>query len=124
MFSPLDEKDIQLILKQNNSKFTTYKVPPGAHTFKHLSEVYSRGFKNEFQLRILRPKHKHDKSDSYIIESDNVTLITTLFSRYDIKVLRFDKKSIFSTVLGFSPYCDYKNIIDRDNEYYSEKIEN
>ena len=25
MFSPLDENDIQLILKQYNSKFTTYK---------------------------------------------------------------------------------------------------
>ena len=30
MFSPLDENDIRLIFKQYISKFTTYKLPPGA----------------------------------------------------------------------------------------------
>ena len=52
-------------------------------------------------------------------------MITKLFSRYDIKVLRFDKKSLFNTVLGFSPYWDYKNFIPiGDNEYYSERNRN
>ena len=120
--SPLEENDIQLILKQYISKFTTYKIPPGLYTFKALSEVLSRGFKNEFELRSLRKNHIHDKSDSTIIESDNVTLIIKSFSGYDIKVLRFDKKSFFNTVLDFSLYWDYKIFITiGDNEYYSER---
>ena len=109
-----------MFLKQCKSKCTTYKIPPSAYTFRDLCEVLSRGFKKEFELRNLRPNHKHDKSDPIIIESDDVTLITTLFSLYNIKVLRFDKKSFFNTVLGFSPYWDYKNFIGRGNEYYSE----
>ena len=89
VLSSLDENDILLILEQYNSKFTTYKIPPGVYTFKDLSEVLSRGFENEFKFRHLRPIHKQDKSDSIIIDSDNVTLITILFWSYDIKVLRF-----------------------------------
>ena len=106
MFSPLDENDIQLILKQYNSKFTTYKIPPGVYTLEDLSEVLSRGYKNQFELRKLQLSQIHDKSDSVIIESDNVTLITTMILRYEIKVLRFDKNSFFNTVLGFSSYWD------------------
>ena len=93
MFSPLDENDIQSILKQYNSNFTTYKIPSGVYLFKDLSEVLSRGFKNELKFRNVQPNHKHDKSDSIIIESDNDTLITTLISGYEIKLLKFDKES-------------------------------
>ena len=45
----LVEDDIQLILKQYNSKFTTYKISLGAYTFKDLSEVLSRGFKKNMK---------------------------------------------------------------------------
>ena len=93
MYSPPDEIEIQLVLKQCNSKFNTF--PPGAYTFKDLSKTLSRGFKNHFELRKLRPNHIHDKSDSIIIECDNVTLITTLNIKYEIKVLRFDEKNRF-----------------------------
>ena len=109
VFSLLDENDIQLILKQYNSKFTTYKFPPGAFTFNDLSDVPSRGFQNELELRILQPNLKHDKSDSIITENDNVTLITKLILRPDIKVMRIDKNSYFNTVLSFSPIWDYKS---------------
>ena len=37
--------------------------------------------------------------------------------RHEDRALRFDEKSFLITVLGFSPYCDYKT----GNEYYSEK---
>ena len=123
LLGSLDENDIQLILKQYNSNFTTYKIPPAAYIFKDLSEVLSKGFKNEFEIRgRKRPNHKYDSHDSFIIAKDNVTFITKLDLRPDIKVLRFDKKSFFKTILGFSPYWDYKNLIGRDdNEYYSEK---
>ena len=120
-----DENDIKLFLKQFSSKFTTYNIPAGVYIFKDLSEVLSRCNKNEFELGNLRPNHKHDKSDSIIIESDNVTLLTKTFSRYDIKVLRFDKERFYNTVFGFSPYWDYKIYIPiGDNEYYSERIRN
>ena len=101
MFSPLDEHDIQLTSKQYISKVETYKVSPGFYTFEDLQEVLSTGFKNEIEMGKL-PNHKYDKSNSIIIKSDNVILITTLFSSYEIKGLRFDKKSFFITILGFS----------------------
>ena len=67
----LNEAEIQLILKQYNSKFITYKTPPGAHTFNDLSSVPLKGFNNEFEIRgRMRPNHKHDLSDSLIIDSD------------------------------------------------------
>ena len=116
ILSSLDEKDFHLFLKQYNSNFTTCKVTSGAYTFEDISEVFSRGFEKKFELRNFQPNHIHDKSDSTIIESDNVTLIFKLNSRYDIKVLRFYKKSFFITILGFSPDWDYKNPICRDNE--------
>ena len=53
--SSLDENGIQLISKQYNSKFITHKNTPGDYTFKDLSEVLSGGYKNEFELRKLRP---------------------------------------------------------------------
>ena len=108
MYSLLDENDVQFILKQYNSNFIRYNIPPVTYTFKDLSDVFSRGFKNEFELKKVQPNHKHDESDSIIIQSDNVTLITKLILRPDIKVLRFDKKSFlifnyhlrFFTILG------------------------
>ena len=39
----INEDDIQLILKQYNLKFETYKIAPGVYTFKDLSIVHSRG---------------------------------------------------------------------------------
>ena len=101
----LDENDIQLILKQDCSKYTTYKIPPGAYTFKDVSIVLSRGFENDFELRVrMQPSHKKDHHDSIHIESDNVTLITILDLKPIIKVLRFDKKPILNTISGFPPY--------------------
>ena len=92
------------------------------YTFNDLSEVLSRSFKTEFEIRNrLRLDYKNDKSDSLLIDSDNVSLITKLTLRPDIKALRFDEKSFFNTILGFSPHWDYKKIASYDTEYYSEK---
>ena len=112
----LNEDDIQLILKQYNSKFITYKNPPGAYTFKDLSIVLSRGFNNEYKNRgQMKPNHNYDLSDSIIIHSDNVSLITKLRLGPDIMVLSFDKKSFFNTILAYNPYWDK----DFGIEYYS-----
>ena len=40
----LSEDHFQLILKQYNSKFKTYKFSPGVYTFKDLAVVLSKGF--------------------------------------------------------------------------------
>ena len=72
----LKEDEIQLILKQYNSKFITYKVFRGAYTFENVSDVLPRGFKSDFEIRgRVRPNYKHEKSDSIIIVSDNVSLV-------------------------------------------------
>ena len=110
----LDEDDNQLILKQYNSKFKTYKIFPGAYTFKDFTMVLSIGFKTEFQIVHLRPDRILYKSDSILIDSDNVSLITKLTLRPDITALRFDEKSLFSTLLGFSPHWDLKKIASYD----------
>ena len=114
----LHEDDIQLKLKQYNSKFITYRISPGIYTFTDLAELLSRGFKSDLEIGKLRPNHIHDRSSSFIIEIDNITIITKLFLRYEIRVLRFVDKSFFNTMLSFSPFWDYKN----DNEDFSEKI--
>ena len=43
---------------------------------------------------------------------------TKLIVRYKINALRFDEKSLSSTILGFPPYWDYRS----HNEYVAEKI--
>ena len=77
--------------------------------FTHL-EVFLKLFeevsKNELVIRKLRPNHRHDKSDSILIDSDNVSLMTKLTLRPEINALRFDEKSFFNTILGFSPHWD------------------
>ena len=55
------------------------------------------------------PDHKNDRSDSILIDSDDVSLITKLTLRPDINALKFDEKSFFKTILGFSPHWDLKN---------------
>ena len=92
-----------------------------AYTFEDRSEVLSRGFKNKLEIRgQTRPNHIYDKAGSIIIDSDNVSLITRLKLGPQVRVLRFDKKSFFNTVLCFTPYWDYKSY---GKEYYSEKLE-
>ena len=65
----LKEDDIQLILRQYNSKCITDKFSPGDYTINDSSEFLSRGFKNEFEIRGgVRPNQKYDKRDSIIID--------------------------------------------------------
>ena len=54
------------------------------------------------------------------IEYDDITMKTKLVVKFGSIVIRFDGKSFFSTVLGFSPGWDYKHY----NEYISQKILN
>ena len=100
----LNEDDIQLILKQYNSKIKTDEISPGVYKFKELAMVLSRGFRTKFRKIHLRPDRILDKSDSILIDSDDVSLITKVTLKPDIIVLRFSQK----TTLGFSPHWVYK----------------
>ena len=108
----LKEEDFQLILKQFNSKFLTCKAFPGVYTFKDLSEIVSRGLKKEFEIRErMRPNPKKVRSDSFIIESDNVTLIKKLNVNPEVPqvhALRFNRNSFLNTILAFSQFCDFE----------------
>ena len=96
IFVGLEEDNIRLILKQYNEKFVTYELDPGNYTIEDLKKaVYPLG----------------DHAGTLQIEYDNlnkkVKLILTCFGE-TFGTLRFDKKSFFHTLLGFTPYWDYK----------------
>ena len=115
----LEEEDIQLILKQYNSHFITYELTPGIYTIQDISDAIQTfsGHKETIQ-----------------IEYDDISMKTKIILKFkndEIKfglgTLRFDDRSFFHTLLGFTPYWDYKptnsNTIDL-GVYISDKILN
>ena len=114
IFIGLEEDNIRLILEQYNEKFFTYELDPGNYTIEDLQKaVYPLG-DHEGTLQIA-----NDDLDK------KVKLILTQFGE-TFGTLRFDKKSFFHTLLGFTPYWDYKprNDIHADapGVYTSDKI--
>ena len=110
----LEEDNIQLILKQYIEKFITYELDPGNYTIEDIQKaVYPLG-DHEGTLQI-----GYDDLDK------KTKLILTRFGD-TFGTLRFDKKSFFHTLLGFTPYWDYKptNAIHADaaGVYTSDKI--
>ena len=96
----LDEKDIQLILKEYNSHFITYELTPRIYTIQDISEAIKTfsGHQETIQL-----------------EYDDISMRTTIVvkfknekTKFALGTLRFDRQSFFHTLLGFSPYWDYK----------------
>ena len=106
----LIEDDIKLVLDEYNSSFITYELQPGIYTFKDISEAL---------LNILQIEYP-GYSNMIDIEYDDITMKTKLVVRSGIIAIRFDEKSFFSTVLGFTPGWDYKHY----NKYISQKIVN
>ena len=106
----LVEDDIKLVLDENKSSFTTYELTPGIYTFKDNSEAL---------FNILQLEYPESSSEIVIGFAD-ITRKTKLVVKSGIIALRFDEKSFFSTVLGFTPGWDYKHY----NEYISQKIVN
>ena len=110
----LEEDNIRLILKQYNEKFITYELDPGNYTVEDIQKaVYPLG-DHEGTLKI-----EYDDLDK------KVEIILTRFGE-SFGTLRFDEKSFFHTLLGFTPYWDYKptNVIHADapGVYTSDKI--
>ena len=106
----LVEDDIKLVLDEYNSSFNIYEIQPGIYTFKDISEALF----NIIQIEYPGP------SNVIVIEYDDITMKTKLVVRSGIIAIRFDEKSFFSTILGFTSGWDYKHY----NKYFSQKIVN
>ena len=104
----LIESDIELVLEEYNSNFITYELRPGIYTFKDISEALYNILQSEYP----GPGNVID------IEYDDITMKTKLVVRYGIIAIRFDEKSFFSTILGFTSGWDYKFY----NKYTSQKF--
>ena len=106
----LVEDDIKLVLDEYNSNFITYELTPGIYTFKDISEALYNIIQSEYL----------ETANVIDIEYDDITMKTKLVVGYGIIAIRFDEKSFFSTILGFTSGWDYKSY----NKYTSQKIVN
>ena len=106
----LIEDDVKLVLDEYNSSFITYELQPGIYTFKDISEALFNILQSEYPV----------PSNTIVIEFDDITRKTKLVVNSGIIAIRFDEKSFFSTILGFTPGWDYKHY----NKYISQKIVN
>ena len=106
----LVEDDIKLVLDEHNSSFITCELDPGIYTFKDISEAL---------FNILQSDCPGD-CNVIVIEYDDINMKTKLNVKAGIIAIRFDEKSFFSTILGFTSGWDYKHY----NKYISQKIVN
>ena len=106
----LVEDDIKLVLEEYNSNFITYELESGIYTFKDISEALFNILQSEYLV----------PSNTIVIEYDDIKTKTKLEVEAGIIAIRFDEKSFFSTILGFTAGWDYKHY----NKYISQKIVN
>ena len=104
----LVEDDIKLVLDEYNSNFITYELAPGIYSYRDIAEAV---------FYILQTEYPQSGSE-ILIRLDDITKKTKLVVRSGIIAIRFDEKSFFSTILGFTPGWDYKHY----NQYLSQKI--
>ena len=114
----LDEGDIQLILKEYNSHFITYELTPGIYTIQDICNAFQTFSGHQETIQV---------------EYDDISMRTTFVlkfkngeKKFALGTLRFDKQSFIHTLLGFSPYWDYKpdnsNHVLIPGVYPSDKI--
>ena len=106
----LIEDDIKLVLDEYISSFITYELKPGIYTFKDISEALFNILQSEYP----------GPSNTIVIEFDDISRKTKLIVSNGIIDIRFDEKSFFSIILGFTAVWDYKHY----NKYVSQKIVN
>ena len=106
----LVEDDIKLVLDEYNSSFITYELEPGIYTFKDISEALFNNLQSDCP----------GDCNVFVIEYDDIKMKTKLDVKAGIIAIRFDEKSFFSTILGFTSRWDYKHY----NKYISQKIVN
>ena len=106
----LVKDDIKLVLDEYNSNFKTYELTPGIYSYRDMAEAL---------YFILQSEYPSSGSE-ILIRLDDITRKNKLVVRSGIIAIRFDEKSFFSTILGFTPGWDYKHY----NQYLSQKIVN
>ena len=106
----LVEDDIKLVLDEYNSNFVTYELDSGIYNFKDISETLFNILQSEYP----------GPSNVIDIEFDDITRKTKLVVRSGIIAIRFDEKSFFTTILGFTLGWDYKLY----NKYTSQNVVN
>ena len=106
----LVEDDIKLVLDEYNSNFVTYELAPGIYSYRDMAEAL---------YYILQSEYPSSGSE-ILIRLDDITRKTKLVVRSGIIAIRFDEKSFFSTILGFTPGWDYKHY----NQYLNQKVVN
>ena len=106
----LVEDDIRLVFDKDNSSFITYELQTGIYTCKDISEAL---------FNILQLEYPEVNSE-IVIEFDDFTRRTKLVLKSGIIAIKFDEKSFFSTIHGFTPGWDFKHY----NEYTSQKSAN
>ena len=106
----LVEDDIKMVLDEYNSSFFTYELQTGIYTFKDISEA---------PFNILQTEYP-GPSNVIDIGYDDITMKTKLVVKSGIIAIRFDEKTFFSTVVGFTSGWDYKHY----NKYISQKVLN
>ena len=104
------EDDVKLVLDEYNSSFITYELNPGIYNYRDLSEAL---------FYILQSEYPSSDSEN-LIRLDETTRKIKLVVNSGIIAIRFDEKSFFSTILGFTPGWCYKHY----NQYLSQKIVN
>ena len=97
----LDEEDIQLILKEYNSHFITYELTPGIYTIQDTSDAIQT-FSGHKEIIEIEYDDISMKTKNILKFKNNET------SLFALGTLRFDDRSFFHTLLGFTPYWDYK----------------
>ena len=103
----LVEDDIKMVLDEYNSNFKTYELEPGIYSYRDIAEAL---------YYILQSEYPSSGSE-ILIRLDDITRKTKMVVRSGIIAIRFDEKSFFSTILGFTPGWDYKHY----NQYLSQK---
>ena len=106
----LVEDDVKMVLDEYNSSFNTYDLQPGIYTSKDIPEALFNILQTEYPV----------PSNSIVIEVDDITRKIKLVVKKGIIAIRFDEKSFFSTILGFTAGWDYKHY----NKYVRQKIVN
>ena len=114
----LIEEDIQLILKEYNWHFISCELTPGIYTIQDISDAIQTFSSHQVTIQL---------------EYDDVSMRTTIVlkfknekAKFALGKLRFDKQTSFYSLLGFSPYWDYKpnnsNHVLIPGVYPSDKI--
>ena len=88
----LVQDDIKLVLDEYNSSFTTYELEPGIYSYREISEAL---------FYILQSQYPQSDGEIFIRLDDN-TRKTKLVVNSGIIAIRFDEKSFFKTILGFT----------------------